>query len=127
MFLVQLMMALWVWEGADHHLLMQWASPYQQGPLGAAQIVILHPAVWELLHQEAEINLVFIGSIFEKERNHTTETNLFLPLSNLGIRIVQFCHDKSSIIFDIIELQWLEHLWNRKNMFQTGIVQAREC
>ena len=25
------------------------------------------------------------------------------------------------------ELQWLEHLWNHENMFETGVVQANEC
>ena len=28
---------------------------------------------------------------------------------------------------NIVELQWLEHLWNHKNMFETGIVRANEC
>ena len=23
-----------------------------------------------------------------------------------------------------VELQWLEHLWNRENMFETGVVRA---
>ena len=27
----------------------------------------------------------------------------------------------------IIELQWLEHLWNHENMFKTGVVQANKC
>ena len=26
-----------------------------------------------------------------------------------------------------VELQWLEYLWNRENMFETGVVQANEC
>ena len=26
-----------------------------------------------------------------------------------------------------VELQWLKHLWDHKNMFETGIVQANEC
>ena len=26
----------------------------------------------------------------------------------------------------IAELQWLEHLWNHENMFETGVVQAKE-
>ena len=25
------------------------------------------------------------------------------------------------------KLQWLEHLWNHKIMFETGVVQAKEC
>ena len=26
-----------------------------------------------------------------------------------------------------VELQWLEHLWNHVNMFETGLVRAKEC
>ena len=26
-----------------------------------------------------------------------------------------------------VELQWLEHLWNHENMFETGVVRAKEC
>ena len=26
-----------------------------------------------------------------------------------------------------VELQWLEHLWDHENMFETGVVPANEC
>ena len=26
-----------------------------------------------------------------------------------------------------VELQWLEHLWKRESMFETGVAQANEC
>ena len=26
-----------------------------------------------------------------------------------------------------VELQWLEHLWNHKNIFEMGVVRANEC
>ena len=26
-----------------------------------------------------------------------------------------------------VELQWVEHLWDHKNMFETGVVRANEC
>ena len=26
-----------------------------------------------------------------------------------------------------VEHQWLEHLWNHENMFETGVVLANEC
>ena len=26
-----------------------------------------------------------------------------------------------------VELQWLEHLWDRENMFETGVIRAIEC
>ena len=25
-----------------------------------------------------------------------------------------------------VELQWLEHLWNHENVFETGVVRAKE-
>ena len=28
---------------------------------------------------------------------------------------------------DTGELQWLEHLWNHENMFETGVVRVNEC
>ena len=33
------------------------------------------------------------------------------------------------IIFTVttVQLQWLEHLWNHVNMFETGVVRADEC
>ena len=26
-----------------------------------------------------------------------------------------------------VELQWLEHLWNHENKFETGVARANEC
>ena len=26
-----------------------------------------------------------------------------------------------------VEVQWLEHLWNHENMFETGVVRANAC
>ena len=26
-----------------------------------------------------------------------------------------------------VELQWLQHLWNHENMFETGVVRDNEC
>ena len=26
-----------------------------------------------------------------------------------------------------VELQWFEFLWDHENMFETGVVQAKEC
>ena len=30
-------------------------------------------------------------------------------------------------LYITVELQWLEHLWNHENMFETGVVRADEC
>ena len=32
-----------------------------------------------------------------------------------------------SVIVITEEFQWLEHLWNHENMFETGVVRANEC
>ena len=29
--------------------------------------------------------------------------------------------------FRMVELQWLEHLWDYENMSETGVVRANEC
>ena len=34
---------------------------------------------------------------------------------------------ESSLFVYTVELQWLEHLWDYENMFETGVVQANEC
>ena len=31
------------------------------------------------------------------------------------------------LYYNTVELQWLEHLWNHENMFETGVVGAGEC
>ena len=31
------------------------------------------------------------------------------------------------MIFRTVDLQWLEHLGNHENMFETGVVRAKEC
>ena len=32
----------------------------------------------------------------------------------------------SLVKLNTVKLQWLEHLWNHKNMFETGVVRANE-
>ena len=32
-----------------------------------------------------------------------------------------------SVLLNTVELQWLEHLWNDENMFETGVVRPNEC
>ena len=31
------------------------------------------------------------------------------------------------IRIDTVDFQWLEHLWNYENMFETEVVRANEC
>ena len=33
------------------------------------------------------------------------------------------CKEKQKCIHTTVELQWLEHLWNREKMFEMGIVR----
>ena len=30
-------------------------------------------------------------------------------------------------IENTVDVQWLEHLWNHENMFETGVVRVNEC
>ena len=34
---------------------------------------------------------------------------------------------KSDVSSNTVELQWLEHLWDYENMFETWVVRANEC
>ena len=38
--------------------------------------------------------------------------------------IIVICHGSSSYCtkYSTVEFQWLEHLWNYENMFETGVV-----
>ena len=31
------------------------------------------------------------------------------------------------IVYNTVELQWLEHLWKHENIFETGVVRGNEC
>ena len=43
------------------------------------------------------------------------------------------CQNKFKITYVIIveaitvQLQWLEHLWDHENIFETGVARAKEC
>ena len=37
------------------------------------------------------------------------------------------CNDMYMILQNTVELQWLEHIWDHENVFETGVVRANEC
>ena len=47
-----------------------------------------------------------------------------------AISVFLRCGDMTSLAYlkhlYTVELQWLEHLWNDENMFETGVVRAIE-
>ena len=51
------------------------------------------------------------------------------------IPVNSYCTEEPSTLMEdvddslpyTVELQWLEHLWNHENMFETGVVRANEC
>ena len=51
------------------------------------------------------------------------------------IPVNSYCTEEPSTLMEdvddslpyTVELQWLEHLWNHDNMFETGVVRANEC
>ena len=50
------------------------------------------------------------------------------PVSSIKVSLLVVTGEtKITASFDIVELQWLEHLWNHENMFETGVVRANEC
>ena len=43
------------------------------------------------------------------------------------VDLVDSRYHKQRFLQNTVELQWLEHLWNHENMFETGVVRANEC
>ena len=62
-------------------------------------------------------------------------TSLFAALikstMHMGNNFKQYFKAQQHVIFiyliTTVELQWLKHLGNRENMFETGVVRANEC
>ena len=51
--------------------------------------------------------------------------SLFFTSENFGSLLIGALVRFKKI--NTVELQWLEHLWNHENMFETGVVRAIEC
>ena len=51
---------------------------------------------------------------------------------HMSLLVNSYCTEESSTLLEdvddslpcTVELQWLEHLWNHENMFETGVVRA---
>ena len=52
-------------------------------------------------------------------------TPLMDALRVQNIEIARMLISKHKV--NTVELQWLKHLWNHENMFETGLVRANEC
>ena len=68
-----------------------------------------------------------MGSILISDyalRGANAFTKKLTPLTGEVILKIVFASPESILI---VELQWLEHLWNHEKIFKTGIVQANEC
>ena len=50
----------------------------------------------------------------------------FKGVSQAGMRETVFFSVYLAIV-NSAELEWLEHLWNHGNMFETGVVRVNEC
>ena len=57
--------------------------------------------------------LTLTGSLTSYQAHMTISTNIY-----------QFVSKEKGYT---VELQWLEHLWNHKNVFESGVVRANEC
>ena len=40
---------------------------------------------------------------------------------------LELAYDHCQWQMNTVEFQWLEHLWNHENMFDTGVVRANQC
>ena len=49
---------------------------------------------------------------------------MFAYVSKFISKVIVFI--KFSCIY-IVELQWLEYVWNHEKMFEPGVVRANEC
>ena len=49
-----------------------------------------------------------------------------LLIGIVNVYFINICFDMNVYTFKD-ELQWLEQLWDFKNMFETGVVRANEC
>ena len=52
------------------------------------------------------------------------DQSLTQTLTNIHVTIAM--KDTGKVQYTV-ELQWLEHLWNHENMFDTRVVRANEC
>ena len=52
---------------------------------------------------------------------------LFIYIKNKHQAFVRIKKVGSELSGYTVELQWLEHLRNHENMFETGVVRANEC
>ena len=46
---------------------------------------------------------------------------------NYAASTAELDHSAFTACLCIVELEWLEHLWNHDNMFETGVVRGNEC
>ena len=46
---------------------------------------------------------------------------------SLNYNLPVVSHSVLIVMVNTVELQWLEHLWNHENMFETGVGRANEC
>ena len=63
---------------------------------------------------------------------HENSLNIKAVLNNFLTRSVQIqvqnkLRDSFPAMCHTVELQWLKHLWDFENFFETGVVRANEC
>ena len=81
---------------------------------------------------KSKLAVVFSSTKMSKSfYKQTNSVKMFLVACANSNRSNMHLISKLSINLNImictVELQWLEHLWNDENMFETGVVRVNEC
>ena len=66
----------------------------------------------------------FNGSVDGSQFIFCTFTGTASARINVGFRRG---NEHVHLSVQLIDLQWLEHLWNHEKMFETGVVPSNEC
>ena len=69
---------------------------------------------------------MFYGGRLAEREEEVTITKIFDYFFKKLIKVAYF-QPVTTRIRNTVELQWLEHLWNHENMFETGTVRANVC
>ena len=64
-----------------------------------------------------------MGFLFQGTQERVRNSRGKLAISVRAIEVLLYIND----LCQNTELQWLKHLWDHENMFETGVVRASEC
>ena len=82
-----------------------------------------------ILHKGYRYTSIFVAPLCS---GSNFVTFCFLPYKTGLVAVVRCClvdfiSGHPTYLGNTVELQWLEHLWDYENKFETGIVRANDC